>query len=112
MRYPIRQILKTGDLAYLDTMAGLVACRVLAIRNIHTHPHVLSSRAPGGTYRASSDIQCKVQITATKPACYKHGEVLRDVWSLHVIPRKSVYTHRGHYRIGQYDVQTDTESES
>ena len=89
----VRQTLRENDLAYLDTMYGLVACRVLRIWH-RQGPY------KAGTYGATSDVLCKVQITATKARYCRRGEIADEIWSLRVIPRKAI---RGN-RIMPYDV--------
>ena len=87
------QSLRVGDLAYLDTMSGLVACRVLRIWHRDGAHKV-------GNYVPSSDVLCKVQITATKARYVRRGEIADEISSLRVVPRKSI--RRG--RIRPYDV--------
>ena len=82
------ETLKVGDLAYWDSFAGLVPCKVMSIE---------------GTSGIASTAQ-RVEFTLTaarKP--YKRGE-LQEASALHVVPRKSV---RGQYRnrIAPYFVQ-------
>lgn len=87
----IRQTLKPGDLAYLDTMAGPVPCKVLRcwfIGALHKH----------GTFRPGGEVYCEVQVTADR-AGFKRGERVSR-WSLYVVPRKAL--RRG--RIMPYDV--------
>jgi len=70
-------------LAYFDSFAGLVPCRVVAV----------------GDWNDSSSL-ARVQYTATRGA-YKRGEF--DTQTLrHIIPRSAVYTRGGQYRVRAY----------
>ena len=94
----VRQTLRENDLAYLDTMGGPVACRVLRIY------HGPGPNCGPGIYRPSSDIQCDVLITTTsKGMTYHRGEIVRGNWALKVVPRKSIRMSRG--SILPYDVE-------
>ena len=77
--------LKTGDLAYYDSFAGLIPCKVLAIT--------------GRSGRCGSDQSVTVKLTAKRGA-WKAGETIH-AWGLHVCPRGSV---RGN-RIKPYNVE-------
>lgn len=80
-----RPVLKTGDLAALDTFAGAIPCKVLSIT--------------GTSGRCGSDQGVTVRLTAARGA-YKRGEVL-TAWGLHVVPRQCI---RG-MRVLPYDVE-------
>ena len=77
--------LKAGALAYFDTFAGLVPCRVTEI---------FTTAAPGYSVR--------FKITATRGA-YKRGETL-DSHSRNVVPRSAVFVRSGQYRIRRYSI--------
>jgi hypothetical protein len=72
-----------GTLAYLDTFAGLIPCKVTAA---HDERHVT------------------VRVTADRRA-FRRGELITSrVGSGGVIPRTAVYTRGGQYRIAGFDV--------
>lgn len=71
-------------LAYLDSFAGLVPCRVCAV----------------GDWSDGSS-QARIQYTATRGA-YKRGEYGTHVLR-HIVPRSSVYRSRQYY--GQYRIR-------
>lgn len=81
--------LRSGCLAYLDSFAGLVPCRVLSI-------------GPGSLVMQS----VRVEITA-KHGPYHKGETV-ETNGLHAVPRKAVYCRGGHYKIRHYDVIADS----
>ena len=87
------ETLKTGSLAYFDTFAGIIPCKVLKIERL--------TDAIPKNYVASSSTLATIKLTATRGA-YKRGEILQE-WSLHVIPRKAVKGNR----IKSYRVQVD-----
>lgn len=73
-------------LAYFDSFAGLVPCRILAVDDW-----------------SDTSSQARVQYTATRGP-YKRGEYGTHVLR-HVVPRSAVYRSRqacGHYRIRPY----------
>ena len=80
--------LSRGILGYLDTFAGLIPCRVVAVKS-------------------RSDVQ--VKLTANRGA-YRRGEVLESTASL-VVPRGCVHVRCGQYRIRYYDVVLDANAE-
>lgn len=67
--------LKTGDLAYFDSFAGMVPCKVLSIGGI--------------SGLASSAQAVTLVVTATRGA-YQKGEVL-ETSGLHAVPRCAHY---------------------
>lgn len=81
--------LKTGSLAYLDTIgSGLVPCKVLAIHSTGgSYPHVIIT----------------VEVTASRLA-YRRGE--RFDFD-RVVPREAVSQRRYAQRILPYNVQAD-----
>jgi hypothetical protein len=86
--------LKSGDLAYFDSFAGLIPCKVVSIS--------------GTSGRAGSDQTATVRLTAGRGA-FKQGE-LHTGWALHYVPRKAVRGLRSRNcsaRIGPYSVQCD-----
>ena len=87
-------ILKRDALAFIDSFAGLVPCKVLRIKHNDIHKC--------GTFAQQSDITVTVRITATRGA-YRLGEVL-TLPSHNVVPRGSVYTRNGQYRVAVYSV--------
>jgi hypothetical protein len=92
-RYPrTYPTLRSGDLAYYDSFAGLIPCKV-----IHITGHTSET--------ATSEADVTVRLTATRGA-YRKGETLSG-WSLHIVPRAAVFTSRGQHRIGPYRVQAD-----
>lgn len=70
--------LKTGDLAFYDTFAGMIPCKVIGIT--------------GRSGPAGSNQTVRFQITAKRGA-YKRGEIL-ERWGLHVCPRGAVHGQR------------------
>ncbi|MGQ0595867.1 hypothetical protein [Aquabacterium sp.] len=82
-----RQTLKVGDLAYVDTFAGLLPCKVTSIT--------------GTSGPAGSDQEVTACLTADCGA-YKRGELMTR-WGLSVVPRKSI-RGRGQ-RVLPYDVE-------
>lgn len=82
-----RPTLKSGQLAYLDSFAGAIPCKVLSIT--------------GTSGRAGSDQTATVRLTAGRGA-YKRGEVL-TYWGMYVIPRQCL---RGNRVLG-FDVEVD-----
>ena len=85
------QTLTIGSLAYFDSFAGLIPCKVLAITG------------QSGMCGSMQDVT--LQLTAARGA-YKRGEVL-TTWGLHAVPRKSVYGRMR--RIRAYQVQAVAE---
>jgi hypothetical protein len=86
-------VLRVGCLAYLDSFAGLVPCKVLSI--------------DGTPYRdgvPSTQQHCRFVITDALGA-YRKGEVL-DTYVLHVVPRPSIHVSSvGNLYIRQYRVE-------
>ncbi len=73
-----------GELAYLDTFAGLVPCKVTAVR-------------------VSSDegyerVRVSVKLTATRGA-YRRGELIDNQDGAYVVPRCKVRVRDHKYRI-------------
>jgi hypothetical protein len=83
---PYIQTLKTGDLAYYDSMRGCLPVKVLSIVGPSGNP--------------SSEQKVTVRFTGNR--IFKRGETL-EAWGLHVLPRKSVHGNR----IRHYMVQGD-----
>lgn len=87
-------ILKTGALAYIDTIAsGLVPCKVIAVYGGHW-PHVT------------------VRVTATRYA-YTRGETVTGMSPRIVVPRMAVYglkRRNFHPRILPYTIENDSQS--
>lgn len=79
-------ILAAGKLAYYDTFAGPVPCKVLSITTEPNAPEEHLS-TPGSWHRVD------IQLTADRGA-YRKGEVVRDLWSLHVVPRGALRGNR------------------
>lgn len=81
-------VLQRGALAYYDSFgAGLVPCKVLAVRS-----------------RACVD----VGVTAARRG-YKRGETISGIHARHVVPRGAVCVRGGQYRIRPYAVKLDSE---
>ena len=81
--------LKTGDLAYYDSLAGCLPCKVLSITG-HS--------GPGGS---SQTVTFKLTADRSRYG-FKRSEVL-TAWGLHVCPRRAVHGNR----IRFYTVQAD-----
>jgi hypothetical protein len=77
--------LKTGDLAYFDSFAGLVPCKIIAMT--------------GRSGIASTAQEIVLRLTARRGA-YRRGEVVLTT-GLHAVPRGAV---RGN-RIRPYQVE-------
>ncbi len=96
-------MLRAGTLAYFDSFAGLVPCRVLAVRDLQ------ADDAPG-TVRfnlthggASTRYMADIELTADR-GCYRTGERMA-VCSLHVVPRDAVRRRQYSSMIGIYHVE-------
>lgn len=100
---PRCRVLRTGALAYYDSMQGMLPCKVLAIR-----PNVLVAHgepAPDCDGAPSSRQMVTVRLTA-KRGPWDKGEVL-EAWGLRVVPRDAC-AWRGYGRtIGYYTVECD-----
>ena len=84
--------LKTGALAFIDSMSGPVPCKVLSIQ--------------GKSGPCSSDQSVKVRVTATRPG-WPRGMEWED-WGLRIIPRGALIRRRNcSARITRYDVEAD-----
>lgn len=83
--------LTPGCLAYFDTFAGLIPCRVDRIEG---------TQRPDGI--PSSEQTAHFTLTANRGA-YKRGEKL-SAWVLHVVPRGAIIDRRGAARIGAYRI--------
>lgn len=88
--------LRTGMLAYFDSLRGLVPCRVLSV-----------SGFPG---RASTAQTVEIKITADCPG-WKRGEH----WTtngLHAVPRRAIRRGKIHARILPYSVEVDADKQT
>jgi hypothetical protein len=88
----MEHLLKSGDLAYFDSFAGLVACRV--------------QRITGTSGIASTAQTVRFRITASGNGTYKHGEIL-ETHGLHVCPRPAVHRIGYFFHINRYQVECD-----
>ena len=77
-----------GELAYLDTFAGLVPCRVVSV----------DSPGSGWVAAGEGEGQLTVRLTATRQA-YQKGETLSDRTASQVVPRANVRRTRFGARI-------------
>ncbi len=85
-------LLKSGDLAYFDSFAGLIACRVQTIT---------------GTSGVASTAQTiRFRITSAGNNAYKRGEIM-ETSGLHVVPRNAVHRVGYFFRIRGYQVECD-----
>jgi hypothetical protein len=84
--------LKTGNLAYLDTFAGLIPCKVLAIDG------------PSGPVSLTQRVA--VRITSPRRG-YAKGDIVIES-ALHVVPRPAVHFRNDNARIGFYHVVGDS----
>lgn len=89
-------LLIPGSLAYFDTFAGLIPCRVDRIEG---------TQRPDGI--PSSEQTAHFTLTANRGA-YKRGEKL-SAWVLHVVPRKAIKVRSGQFRIGAYRIAQGAE---
>ncbi len=88
----MNHVLKSGDLAYFDSFAGLVACRVQTIT---------------GTSGVASTAQTvRFRITAAGNKTSNRGEIL-ETSALHVCPRNAVHRVGLFFKIRCYQVQCD-----
>lgn len=84
--------LKSGDLAYYDSFAGLITVRVVSIA--------------GESGSAGTAQRIKVRFTC-KTGLYGFGETL-ETYGMHVVPRKAVRRYSGkRARIMNYRVEVD-----
>lgn len=90
----LRPVLRVGELAYWDSFAGLIACRVTDIRAMKQ----FASGAP------TSEQKVFFTVTATRNRIYKHGEKLQGT-ALSVVPRKAISHRRYGARITYYTVK-------
>lgn len=72
-----------GVKAYFDSVSGLIPCKVLAHKT-----------CDGVT-------QCQIEITGRLNRAYKRGEIM-DVSPRWIVPRNSIITRCGQYRIRAY----------
>lgn len=84
--------LKTGELAYFDSFAGPVPCKVVSIA---------SSRV--ADFRPGSWQDVKAVCTADR-GTYRKGETLQGQ-GLHFFPRKALRKRSGQFRIWPYRVE-------
>lgn len=82
-----------GELAYVDTFAGLIPCKVTDVHTITEYVGPLFAAPEARDTKSTTRVQ--VTLTADRGA-YKRGEVL-VFHPDQVIPRGSVFT-RGHVR--------------
>ncbi len=80
----IPRIYTAGQLAYLDTFAGMVPCKVLRV----------IEPASGNTVTKG---KIEIRLTATRGA-YKRGEVLIDQ-ACNVVPRPQRFCRCGKYKV-------------
>lgn len=85
METQLIHVYNMGTLAYLDTFAGLVPCKVIRIDK------------PGNGSLVSNG-SLAVKLTASRGA-YKKGEVLDRQSASQVVPRNHRYTRSGTYRV-------------
>lgn len=71
--------LKSGMLAYFDSLRGVMPCRVLSIKGGNT---------PGKPELTTSNIRVKVEFTAPRPG-YRRGDTIESS-ALWVVPRRAV----------------------
>lgn len=88
----LRPILRAGDLAYYDSMVGMLPCRVLSLRGL--------SGAP------SSESSARIKLTAVRNGWPKGTEF--DTWTLDVVPRAAYFPRRYGARIGYYTVEVQS----
>lgn len=84
--------LTCNSLAFFDSFAGLIPCRVSSIR--------------GQSGDASTAQRVTFTLTASRGA-YKRGETLQS-FALHVVPRVCVVRHKYHTIILPYVVEVET----
>jgi hypothetical protein len=82
--------LETGSLAYFDTSAGLVPCKVTAVRARHG-------------WNPSCEVS--IVITADRPS-YKRGDRFTGT-PRQVVPRSAIHRRGFHQRIGLYNIRAD-----
>lgn len=85
----LRPVLRVGDLAYYDSMVGMIPCRVMSIR--------------GESGPASSQSSALVKTTAPRNGWPRGTEF--DSWTLRVVPRAAYFRRRYGARIGYYTVE-------
>jgi hypothetical protein len=85
-----RPVLRAGDLAYVDSMAGMIPCLVISIRG--------KSGAPSAEQRVI------VRLTARR-GCYARGLKMEEFGN-RIVPRAAYFPRRHGARIGYYTVET------
>jgi hypothetical protein len=81
--------LKVGSLAYFDSFAGLIPCKVLSIDG------------PSGVPSSRQQVRFRVTSKRFERYGYRFAEVMSE-WAIHVVPRKAIYANR--QRVGLYRV--------
>lgn len=87
--------LTVGCKAYFDTFAGLIPCKVTAIKRDVLE---LSCATIDG-------IAVTARLTANRGA-YKRGELV-TASNRYIVPRTAVYVRSGQYHIGAYQTQVE-----
>jgi len=99
----IPPVLKTGALAYIDTLSGLLPCRVLSVcgdNGLELGRGIASDRR--------SDGGCRVQVVLTADrGAYKRGDVMSDYPARYIVPRAALRTIRRRYYVFPYSVECD-----
>jgi len=88
----LRPVLRVGDLAYYDSMQGMIPCRVLGLR--------------GESGAAGSQSSARVKTTAVRNGWPRGTEF--DTWTLHVVPRGAYFPRRYGAKIGFYTVEVQS----
>ena len=85
----LRPVLRVGDLAYYDSMTGMIPCKVISLR--------------GESGPASSESSALIKTTAARYGWPRGTEF--DALTLHVVPRAAYFPRRYGARIGYYTVE-------
>ena len=85
----LRPVLRVGDLAYYDSITGMIPCKVISLR--------------GESGPASSESSALVKTTAARNGWPRGTEF--DAWTLRVVPRAAYLRRRHGARIGYYTVE-------
>jgi len=85
-------ILKSGILAYFDSMTGLVPCKVLSVE-------------PCGNRGTLIDTRVCLQVTASRPGFVKGESIITNAF--HAVPRGAVRFRKYGTRIARYETICD-----
>ena len=85
----VRPVLRVGDLAYFDSLTGIIPCKVLAITGKRGAP--------------SSEQRVVFKTTVERPGWLRGAR--HECFGFHVIPRAAYFKRRYGSHIGYYTVE-------